>query len=124
MATAFRVEVSFKDEPPNRVSALLNEVGATDVKQAQQRGLTGIEIVFVGMLFADTLANLVIKLTPLWKCGVVVDARGSTILTKKDCNLPRGSVLVFSPDGTKAELHQPSEIDIQSVIKAAVANKS
>jgi len=124
MATSFRVEVSFKDEVPNTVSALLKEVGATNVKQVEQRGFTGVEIVFIGMVIADTLANLVIKLTPLWKCGVVVDARGSTVLTKKDCNLPRGTVLVLSPDDTKAELHQPSEIDIQSVIKAAVASKS
>jgi hypothetical protein len=124
MDTSFRVQVSFTDETPDEVLSLLEEVGATKVKQVEEHGFVEIAVVFVGILIADTLANLVIKLTPLWKCGVVVDARGSTVLTQKDCNLPRGTVLVFSPDGTKSELHQPSEIDIQSVIKAAIANKS
>jgi hypothetical protein len=54
---------------------------------------------------ADSLANLIIRLSPLWKCGVIVDARGARVLTKKDCDLPKGTVLVIAPDGTESKLH-------------------
>jgi hypothetical protein len=125
MNTSFRVEVSFTDEASNEVISLLKEVGATKVQQVKQYGFTGIEeIVLVSVLVVSALANLVIKLVPLWKCGVEVDARGSTILTRKNCDLPRGTVLIIRSDDTKVELHAPSEIDIQSIIKAAIPNQS
>ena len=123
MDIPFRAEVQFTDENLDKVITTLEEAGGTGVRQIKQWGLTGIEIVIVVTLVAPTLANLVIKLTSLWKCGVVVDIRGQTVLTQKNCDLPRGNVLIISSDGTKSELHQPTEIDIQAAIKAAVANK-
>lgn len=118
------VDVAVMDESPEDIQTALKEVGAENVKEVKQRGFTGIEIVVVGTLVANALANLIIRLTPLWKCGVIVDARGSRVLTKKDCDLPRGTVLVISPDGTQSKFHQPSEIDSGSLIKAYLGSKS
>jgi hypothetical protein len=116
MDKTLKVEVSFQDELPKQVGSILKDVGATNVKELRQHGLTGIETVLVGILVTSSLANLVIKLQRLWKCGVVVDARGSTVLTKKDCDLPRGTVLVISPNGVESKLHEPSELQIKSLI--------
>lgn len=118
------VDVLAMDGPPEDILQALNEVGAQNVKEVKQRGLSGIEIVVVATLVANALANLVIRLSPLWKCGVIVDARGSRILTKKDCDLPPGTVLVISPDGTQSNFHQPSEADSSSLIKAFASSKS
>lgn len=49
------------------------------MEQVNQRGFTGVEVVIVGILLANALTNLVIRLSPLWKCGVLVDARGSRV---------------------------------------------
>jgi phosphoribosyl-dephospho-CoA transferase len=118
------IDVSVMDESPDEILTALKEAGAENVKEVKQRGFTGIEIVLVGTLLANALANLIIRLTPLWKCGVVVDARGSRILTKKDCDLARGVVLVISPDGTQSKFHQPAEADSGSLIKAFAGSKS
>ena len=124
MNPSLKVDISFTDEAPEEVLRILDSLGAEKVKQVSQRGLTGVELVIVCVLIAEGLANLVIRLSPLWKCGVVVDARGSRILTKKNCDLPQGTVLVIAPDGTESKLHQPSEIEIKSVLEALVPDKS
>jgi hypothetical protein len=118
------VDVSATDEPPEDILRALREAGAQNVKEVKQRGLTGIEIVVVGTLLANALANLVIRLSPLWKCGIIVDARGSRVLTKKDCDLARGTVLIISPNGTQSKFHEPSEVDSGSLIKAFMSSKS
>ncbi len=114
------VDVSFKDEDSQMVIAILNEIGGEKVEAVKQRGLTGIEIVVVGVIVASALANLVIRLLPLWKCGVVVDARRERVLTEKTCDLPRGSVLIVSRNGTETKLHQPSEVQVNSAIAEAI----
>jgi hypothetical protein len=116
MDKSLRVDVAFRDEAPEEVISVLNELGAHDVEEVRQRGLTGFEFVIVCILVSQALANLVIRLLPLWKCGVVVDARGSRVVTEKNCDLPRGRVLVIKSDGTASELHEPSELEIQSLI--------
>ena len=123
MHEELQLDISFTDESTEEVVALLRAVGAKDVRQLKQRGFTGIEIVVIGTLLAQALANLVLKLSPLWKCGLIVDARQSHIQTQKDCNLPRGTVLVISPDGTESQLHEPSEQEVTSLIGTALAAK-
>ncbi len=124
MDEPLKVDINFADEPLNEVLSVFKDVGAKNVKQVSQRGLTGIEIVIVGTIAASGLANLVIRLAPMWKCGVVVDARGARVLTKKDCDLPRGTVLIISPKGTESKLHEPSELQIKSLIEVFAKGKS
>lgn len=108
-----KIDLSFRDEDPDAVEAVLRELGAGGLQRVDQGGMTGIEILFVGAVAASTLANLVIRLSRLWKCGVSLDARGPRIVSEKDCNLPAGSVLVIAPNGTRSTLHEPSEVTIQ-----------
>jgi hypothetical protein len=124
MDNPLNVDVSFKDEAPEEVMAILNEIGAEQVEQVQQRALTGVEFVVLAILAANALANLVIKLLPLWKCGVVVDARGPRVLTRKNCDLPRGTVLVIHKDGTETKLHKPSGLELASLISKLFPGKA
>ncbi len=119
-----KVEISFRDEAPEEVMSVLKEVGADKVKPVDEHGILEGALVYVGVLVASSLANLVIKLLPLWKCGVIVDARASTILTQKNCDLPRGTVLVINPDGTRSTLERPSELDLKSLIGKMALGKS
>ena len=117
-APVLNVDVSVDGEDEKQVMALLKEVGARDVERLRQSGLTGVEIVLVGVLVASALSNLVIKLLPLWKCGVVIDARGSRVVTEKNCDLGRGTVLVLKSDGTQATLHEPSQVEMGAVLSS------
>lgn len=121
--TNLDIEVSFKDENPLDVMTILEKVSAQNVENVSQRGLTGIEFVIVGTLAVSALSNLILKLLPLWKCGVIVDARGKKIVTKKNCDLPQGTVLVIHPDGTEAQLNQPADIDMKSLIAELLPGK-
>lgn len=121
MADQLSIDVTFRDEDADEVVSLLDELGGQDVERVKQRGMTGIEILVVVVLASQALANLIIKLIRLWKCGLVVDVRGPRVSTEKNCDLPRGSVLVISPDGTETKLHEPSQLELDSVIKAALS---
>jgi hypothetical protein len=115
MADRFEIEVSFEDESSDEVMDTLTKAGAKDIKPP---GLSfgGAEII-LAVLVLEALANLITKLAPLWKCGVVVDARERKIAIQKDCKLPAGSVLYIGLDGTKTTLHRPSEIELDALIK-------
>jgi hypothetical protein len=116
MDQKLEVEVKFADEDAAQVTTVLKEVGANDVKTRSRLAFADPATIVVCIMVAEALVNLVIKLLPLWKCGVVVDARGPKVTTEKDCALPAGSVLVISQDGTKTELQKPTEFDIKSLI--------
>lgn len=111
-----RVDVTVDGAESTQVMALLEQVGAQKVEKLQQRGLTGIETVLAAIIVASALSNLIIKLLPLWKCGVIVDARGSRVLTQKSCDLGRGTVLVVKSDGTETKLHEPSQVQMEAVL--------
>jgi len=117
-----KLDVSFEDEPKEDVLAALAGAGAK-VKELNQKGMTGVEIVVAAVLAANALANLLLKFLPLWKCGIVVDTRGARVLTRKDCKLPRGSVLIVGKKGTEVKLQQPSEIELNSTIQALLGEK-
>src|SRR4051812_36588568 len=89
------VDVALGDEAPDRVLAILRDLEAKNVHQIEQRGLGGVETVVAALILAKGLGNLVVRLLPVWNCGVVVDARAERILTEKNCNLPKSTVLVI-----------------------------
>jgi hypothetical protein len=129
MEDRIAVELTFKGESEAEVQALLSEAGAENVETRQSRGFTGIEIVMLGLLLADGISKLVERLTRTWKCGVVVtvDSGGKKVTTEKNCDLPRGSVLLVHPDGTQVTLQEPATAEISSWFKdvfKAVAGKA
>ncbi|QHG19714.1 hypothetical protein [Nostoc sp. ATCC 53789] len=116
MGKALDIKVSFQDEDSQEVISVLQEVGAEEIQEIKQRGATGIEVVILGIIAAYALTNFITKILRLWKCGVVVDARGTPILTTKNCDLPPGSVLFISQEDTKLQLNEPSEFQISDLI--------
>lgn len=120
MSQSLIVDISFEDEASEDIIVALKDIGGENVQQVRQRGFTGIETVIAAVLVVTALADLVIRLSRLWKCGIIVDARGSRILTKKDCDLPRGSVLIIAPDGTETKLNEPSQGEIDKLLSKLV----
>jgi hypothetical protein len=119
-----KFEISFEDEAPQDVYTALQEVGADEVKEVTQRGLTGVEFVIVGVVIASAVCSIVGKVLRLWKCGVIVDARGVKVTTEKDCKLPRGTVLIVNRDGTEVTLHEPSDQQLTDLIGKLASGKS
>jgi hypothetical protein len=96
----------------------LRDVGAEDVKELRQHGLTGVEIVIVGVIAATALGNLVIRLSQLWTCGSVVDSRGTRVMVKSTCDIPRGHVVLVAPDGVETKLERPTELSIGEILSS------
>jgi len=109
------VEIALGTDKPDAVLAILREVEATNVHQPSDRGLGGVDAVVAGVLVAKGLANLVMRLLAIWQCGVQVDARANLITTEKNCDLPRGTLLVINRDGSRSRMPQPSATQIQSL---------
>jgi hypothetical protein len=111
------VEFEFMDEDPIAFTALLQNANASDIEEVAEEGLLPIlGVVIAAVIAINALSNVIVRLTRLWSCGIIVDARTSTIHTKKNCDLPRGTVLVFAPDGTRHQLHEPTETDLAKLI--------
>ena len=114
----FAVDIRLGSDRPDPVLAILREVDAKNIQQSKERGFGGVEVVIAVTLLAKGLANLVVRLLPTWQCGVTLDARPSPILIKKNCDLPRGTILIINPDGTRKSLQQPSTQQIQSLAES------
>ena len=100
--------IIFQDENLEDVLSSARDVGAVDVRQENRRGFTGVELAVIGAVAIPLLANLIIKFAERWSCGIRVDARTGQFVTERDCDLPRGSVLVVTADGS--QLHRPGEM--------------
>jgi hypothetical protein len=112
-----QVKIEFHDEAAQDVRSALEAVGAADIDEREQRGAVGLATVLTCVLVAAALVDLVTKLLRLWRSGLVVDARGPKVLVEKRRELPRGTVLVLSPDGTESKLHEPSSQQLDALIK-------
>jgi hypothetical protein len=116
------VEFVVEDEDTEELQQILALSGAHDVERIEEEGvLPIIGVIIAAALAVSVLANVVIKLRQAWKCGVIVDARVGIVRTKKDCDLPPGTVLVFTRDGDQHTLHEPSPIEIEQLVAPAVA---
>jgi hypothetical protein len=119
------VEFQFKDENPIELKALLEEASASDVEEVTEEGLLPLVGVVVAAVIAiQALGNVIVKLTRLWSCGIIIDARTATIRTTKDCDLPRGVVLVLTKNDTKHQIYEPSETDIGKLLDGAIGDLS
>ena len=116
-----QVELTFKGESQAEAQELLAEAGASEVDSRGGRGFTGIETVLIGMLLADGITRLVSRLARSWRCGVVVVVAidGKKVSTEKNCDLPRGTVLMVHPDGTQVSMQEPTEAQVSSWFKDA-----
>jgi hypothetical protein len=113
------IEISFREEAPQELRSVLEEVGASEIKAVPQRGIVEVGWLFLGVLTLKALVGLVAKILKLWNCGVVVDTRGPKVLVEKNCELPRGTVLVISKNGTQSKLHEPADQELDDLIEAS-----
>jgi hypothetical protein len=112
------VEFLVASEDATLVCKFLSDEKADRIEQFEDEGfLPVVGVVVAAVIAVKALANVIIKLSRLWKSGVIVDARGPVIQAKKAPNLPRGTILVFSDDGTRHELSQPSTLELASLIQ-------
>ena len=100
------------------MTAILQQADAADVNQVRQRGMTGIEVVLVAVLATRAVSEIIERVSRLWKCGVVIDTRGSRLLTEKNCDLPRGDVVIIQAAGEQVTLHEPANLDIAALLSA------
>jgi hypothetical protein len=117
MEQGIDVDVVFDDEDSADVVALLNEVGATNVKDDAPHAFTGAEILIVGIVLAQALVTLVTRIARIWKCGVILDARTSPVTVQKNCDVPRGTMVIVKGDGSEVTLDKPSEEDVTAILK-------
>lgn len=117
MPKDIRIDLSLENEDPAATETVLGEAGARDIEKVSEKGFTGVEILFFATMALPALTNLVIRLSPLLKSGVVVDARGSRVRIRKDNSLPRGDVLVLTKKGEKSTLHAPSEAKLSPLLR-------
>ncbi len=106
---SFEIEVIFQHEATEAVLSTLKEADARNVVRGDEHGFLGIGEAILGTVLAHSLIKLISRLIQLWKCGVIVDARKPKLVVEKNCELPRGSVLILNADGTQATLHKVTE---------------
>lgn len=116
----FKFDIVLKgDEEVDEVDAVLataREAGASDAKSERQHGVSGVEWLIVGSVALPLLANMAMKLAELWPVGVRIDMRTERVVKTKDPDLPRGSVLVVTENGSK--LHRVGEMKLPDLSKA------
>jgi hypothetical protein len=124
MENGLNFELTFADEDIPQVLSALREAKAENIESVRQLGALGAETLVLAIIAVRAIANVIIKLLRVWKCGIVVDARGSRVLTRKNCDLPRGSVLVFTKKGEQLRFDQPSDFNIQGLIRKSLTESS
>lgn len=117
MSTDAEIDISLEGEDTPVIRKMLDEAGAREITQVDRRGMTGIEVALFAIMATQALANLVIRLLPLLRSGVIVDARGSKVTIRKDKRLPRGDVIVIAKEGEKSTLHQPEEVTVSNLLE-------
>ena len=118
MSADLQFSFIFTDEETEALTTMLTEADATSVDQIEQRGLTGVELIIFAVLATRAASEIISKLSRLWKCGVVVDTPGTRIVTEKNCDLPRGDVMIISGDQDRVTLHEPAKSDIESLLRS------
>jgi hypothetical protein len=110
------ITIDVGTDSPDRILSMLRDVDAKSITEEKETGFGGVETIVAAMVVAKGLVNLVIRLSKLWDCGMVVDGRTSRVVTKRDCDLPRGDVLVISHSGKRTRLSQPSASQIEPLV--------
>jgi hypothetical protein len=113
------IDLFLEGEDTAAMRKMIEDSGAGQISQVSERGLTGIEECLFAIMAVQALANLIIRLLPLMKSGVIVDARGSKVRIRKDRSLPNGSVIVIAKSGEKSTLHEPSEVTISNLLQVS-----
>lgn len=115
------IQVRFQDEDVDQAKAALTSEGAGELKYVAQKGAVGIETLMLAILAAQGLANLLIVYLRLWKCGVIVDTRGPKVEVEKNCDIPRGSVMIVSGKDTRTLLDKPTPFQLEAMIKSLMS---
>lgn len=96
-----KFSIPVEDDEAAELLIAVREAGAVDVEQSEKRGISGFEVVVLGAIALPALANFFAHLNERWRSGVRVDARTERLTVRKDRELPRGSVLVVTKEGSQ-----------------------
>jgi hypothetical protein len=111
----FTVDLNLGDDRPDTAEAILRGVDAKNIQHVKERGLGGVETVVACVVAAKGLATAILKLLPTTQCGMLVDMRPTRVSAKKNCDVPRGTVVVISADGKRHEFKQASSSDLPAL---------
>jgi hypothetical protein len=112
---AFTVDLNLGDDRPDPAEAILRGVDAKNIQHVKERGLGGVETLVACVVAAKGLATAILKLLSTSPCGMLVDMRPTRVSAKKKCDVPRGTVVVMSADGTRHEFKQASSSDLPAL---------
>src|SRR3954462_1840511 len=100
MPERIEVELTLRGESAEQAKNALTAAGGDGVKSHSALGLTGVEEIIFAVMVVEGMAKLVTTLVRQWRCGIVVVAGvdGKKVSTEKNCDIPRGSVLLVHPD--------------------------
>jgi hypothetical protein len=117
----FHVSFAPADEAETReAEAALEAGGAGRIRRLEEHGMTGLEIGWLAIGSVIALANIVIRLSRLWRPGVRIDAGGKKIRVTKDPDLPRGVIVMVTSAGEEMTVNKPDEVSLASVLEAAL----
>lgn len=114
----FKFDIVHDEGEADAVLAAAREAGAADAEPIRQHGMSGVEWLVIGSVALPLLVNLAMKLAELWPVGVRMDMRTGRVLKTKDPDLPRGSVLVITENGS--QLHRVKEMALPDLSRAIV----
>jgi hypothetical protein len=109
-----RIELGEDDDAEAVVTRLSAEGGAF----AEEESLTAV---VAGAIAVVGLAKALKGLWDDFRCGVIIDARGSSVIVRKDAALPRGSVVLINKAGEESRVDQPDAESLNDLIEAALA---
>ena len=118
MDTTLKVDIIFTNEDVEETMTLITDAAGSSVTKVRQAGFTGIEDVVLVMLGVSALSDLVQKLARRWRSGVVVDLRGSRVVTERSSDIPRGDVLIIRSGDDRVTLHEPAAPQIGAILSA------
>ncbi len=97
------------------------ELAGAKIRSRPKRGLVPIVPIVIGALIALAgLATIVQKIINGRKCRMIIDARTIEIISKVDCSIKDGRLIIITRDGEKVSVvDAPSAIDLTGLVTAA-----
>ncbi len=110
--------ISFRWTLPEALAPTAAEDLGQPVEIVAEEG-RGALLILVGSVAVVYLANSILRLREEIDGGTVIDTRSEEITIERDAQLPGGTILVLSPDGTT--LYERDDIaDPEALVKALV----
>jgi len=97
------------------------DLAGAEIKSRPKRGLVPVLPIVIGVLIAVAgLATIVQKIINGRKCRMIIDARTIEIISRVDCSIKDGRLIIITKDGEKVSVvDAPAAIDLTGLVTAA-----